>query len=88
MAAEVSPTASSLRSPPDAPAAPESALAAQLQGLYQLHVQLETVIAFLEGREPHLVPYFESEGSPGPAPGSLQHGLAGLWAIATMHLWR
>ncbi|KAL4522687.1 hypothetical protein Ndes2437A_g07447 [Nannochloris sp. 'desiccata'] len=36
-------------------------LTTQLQGLHQLHIQLETAIAFLEGREPHGVPLFEGE---------------------------
>jgi len=36
-------------------------LTTQLQGLHQLHIQLETAIAFLEGREPHGVPLFQGE---------------------------
>ena len=39
-------------------AASEQELATQLQGLHQLHIQLETVIAYFEGREPDSVPVF------------------------------
>ena len=36
-------------------------LTTQLQGLHQLHIQLEMAIAFLEGRAPHGVPLFKGD---------------------------
>ena len=39
-------------------AAPQLQLASQLQGLHQLHIQLESIVAYLEAREPEKVPIF------------------------------
>jgi hypothetical protein len=47
--------------PPPLRSPEQDEVTTQLQGLHQLHIQLETAIAFLEGREPHGVPLFEGE---------------------------
>lgn len=48
-------------------AAPQLQLATQLQGLHQLHIQLESIVAYLEGREPHNVPVFGEYATSGSA---------------------